>query len=129
MRAVATRALSATALSLMVIGLASCSEYGFPTTADAMCGAFGHDCHPECRVTPAPATGSDPHAVNYHIGPVSCPGRYIDEARDRAEHACHEHGLTLATSAPQVADRPAVSPLPAARSVTFQCRSESEARG
>lgn len=122
MRAVASRALSAAALSLMLIGLAACSQYGFPTMSDAVCGVSGYECHLECRVTPMPVTGSDPHAVSYHVGPTSCPDRYIDEARDIAEQACQDRGLTLAAGAPNVADQPPVTPLPAARSVTFQCQ-------
>lgn len=122
MRAVTSRAFRPAALSLMLIGLAACSQYGFPTMSDAVCGVSGHECRLECRVTPMPPTGSDPRAVSYHIGPASCPDRYTDEARDRAEEACRDRGLILASTAPHVADQPPVAPLPAARSATFQCQ-------
>ena len=106
---------------IALLGLTSCGEYGFPTVADAVCGVSGAECHAECRVTSMPAVGPDRQAVSYHIGPSSCPARYVDRARRAAERSCRDRGLNLAAAAPQITDQPPVPPLPAARAVTFRC--------
>lgn len=116
-------AFSCAALSVAVLALAACGEFGFPTMSEAVCGVSGYECHPECRVTPMPAEGSDPSAVSYQIGPVFCPDRYIAQARRQADAACHAYGLTVASTELEIKDQPAVAPLAPARSVTFHCQS------
>lgn len=118
MRGVPKNAIAAVCLA---IGLGACADYGFPTTAEAICGVSGFGCHQECTTTPAPAEGDNSEALTYQVGPTSCPSRYVDDARRQARQACRDRGLTLSSAAPQVTDKPAVGPLPPVRSVTFVC--------
>ena len=111
-----------TATAVALLGLAACADYGFPTTAEALCGAFTYDCHPECHATPMPALGADPRAVSYHIGPASCPARYVGDARRLADQACDARGMTLASTEPQLAQQPPAGPLPAPQVATFRCQ-------
>jgi hypothetical protein len=84
-----------------------------------MCGAFTVGCHQECSATPMPA---DPNAISYHIGPASCPARYVDDARRQAERVCRDRGMTTASTEPQITEQPPVGPLSAAQAVTFRCQ-------
>lgn len=115
--------LSGAALSIAALALASCGDYGFPTMSDAVCGVSGYECHPECRVTPIPPVGSEPHAMSYQIGPTSCPDKYVAQARQQADAACHAQGLAVASGEPEIKDQAPVTPLASARSVTFRCQS------
>ena len=112
----------ALAASIGLLALAACADYGFPTTAEAICGAFTVGCHQECAATPMPAAGSDSATLSYHIGPKSCPARYVDDARRAARQACHDRGMTLASAEPQIAEQPSAGPLPAALTATFRCQ-------
>jgi len=114
--------LTLAAASIGLLALAACADYGFPTTAEAMCGAFTVGCHQECAATPMPATGSDPNALSYHLGPLSCPSRYVEDARRAARQACHDRGMSLAATEPQIAQLPPVGPLPGAQTATFHCQ-------
>jgi hypothetical protein len=110
------------AAAVALLGLAACGEFGFPTTTEAICGVSGFGCHDECAATPMPAKGSDPNALSYHLGPTSCPTRFVDDARRAARRACHDRGMSLASSEPQLAQQPPVEPLAGAQTATFRCQ-------
>lgn len=110
-----------TVAAILPLGLAGCADFGFPTTAESVCGASGFGCHQECAATPIPAEGTDGNTVSYHIGPATCPSRYISDARRLADQACRDRGAVLATNEPQISQHPASGPLPAAESVSFTC--------
>ncbi|MBV8538435.1 MAG: hypothetical protein JO128_22750 [Alphaproteobacteria bacterium] len=108
--------------TLLLLGLGACADYGFPTTSEAVCGAFTFGCHQECRATPMPAVGGDPDALSFHIGPSSCPARFVSDARRQARQTCEARGLMLASGEPRLIQEPSVGPLPAAQSATFVCQ-------
>ena len=107
--------------SAALLLLAACSDFGYPTPSDAVCGVSGIGCRPECHAIAMPAAGNDANAVSYQIGPASCPGGTVSDARRDAERACHDRGLRLASSAPQLSEQSPVGPLPAAKAATFRC--------
>ncbi|MBV8537812.1 MAG: hypothetical protein JO128_19610 [Alphaproteobacteria bacterium] len=111
-----------TGAAIVLIALVACADYGFPTTAEAMCGAFTVGCHQECAATPMPATDGDRNALSYHIGPVSCPARYVDDAQRAARQTCQARGMSLAPGEALLARRPPVGALPAALTATFHCQ-------
>jgi hypothetical protein len=111
-----------TAACAGLIALAGCADFGFPTTAEAMCGAFTVGCHQECAVTAMPSRSTDPNALSYHIGPVSCPARYVDDARRTARQACRDRGLSLSPADALIARQPPAGMLPAALTATFRCQ-------
>lgn len=115
-------ALTIAAGTAVLLLLAACGQYGYPTLSDAVCGVSGMGCHPECHAVAMPATGTDPHAVSYQLGPTSCPAPTISEARRDAEQACQDRGLALAPSAPEITRQPAVGPLAPAQAATFHCQ-------
>lgn len=106
----------------LVLGVGACAAGGYPKPAEMACGVAGLNCRPECRAIPMPSPSADPNAVSYHIGPASCPARYIRDARSQARQACRDRGLSLASAEAQVAQQPPADGLPASESATFLCQ-------